>query len=358
MTTYAPHRGHTCAGDAAHVRAAWPRRAPLNASRGRRARLSCPSRPTRRASQRPRALVFIGGVSALLLTCGPAGAQEGVTYSATVDRTEVPQNEVLVFTMTVRWRGAMEDCEFQWPATPQCTNLTVVGQATSNEVSSEQGERTATRSFSYTLRPLATGPATIGPTALTYVRRSEGSSAPRTLGTSPITVAVVRPAADARSRLPLWALAIVVVGAGGGLYAFLLARRRRATEPLAEEKPAESSAEDQALGELEEAGRLRVAGELKAYYGEIARILTTYLEAKWSVPCVAVATYDVVQRMRQQGELPDGIVERMESVLSECDLVKFSNYDPTPPQLDRVRDQAAGLIAELAELARPRRRSS
>jgi hypothetical protein len=230
--------------------------------------------------------------------------------------------------------------------------LAIVGHATSNEVSSDQGTQVVAKSFSCTLQPLAPGQATIGATTLTYFPTCDASSPPRTLTTGAITISVLPARPDGKGGFALLIAVVMVVAAGLALSLVLVFRRRRASALSPEGGPSVASAEDQALADLDEASSLRVAGELKAYYVEIAHILTRYLESRWSIQCTGVATYDVVQRMRQQGQLPDSIIQETESILSKCDLVKFAGYDPTPPELDRVHDRAAAFIRQFAALAK------
>ena len=275
-------------------------------------------------------------------------AQEDVTLSAVVDRAEVLQNQYLLFTITVRWIGSIGDYDFEWPTSPDCTNLAVVGHATSTRVSSDQGQRVAIKTFSYTLQPLATGRATIGTTTLTYVRKSDVSSQPRRLTTRPITVNILAPTSDAENRSKPYVFVAIVIAAAA-LSFILFLRHKRTSTPI-EEAPSIRSIEDQALAHLDKASGLRLAGELSTYYAEIAQVLTSYLERKWPIQCVGVATYDVIQRMRQQG-LPDSIIEETQAILSECDLVKFAGHTPTSSEQDRIYDRTIAFIRHCGALA-------
>ncbi len=96
-------------------------------------------------------------------------------------------------------------------------------------------------------------------------------------------------------------------------------------------------------------------GQLILFYGELARILKTYLSGRYRVALLEQTTFEVPESLRQAGAPADPIHETT-SVLDSCDLVKFADFRPGPDEwksivetVYRIVDRTRPVTAEPAE---------
>ena len=107
---------------------------------------------------------FCRFVFLMLLASWTAQAQDslrvggsGISLSAFVDKTEVPYNRLLVFTVHLEWSGELDRYEIHPFDNPIVQNFEIVGNASSNRVAVVAGEPTAVQEYTFTLKPESMG---------------------------------------------------------------------------------------------------------------------------------------------------------------------------------------------------------
>lgn len=126
-----------------------------------------------------------------------------------------------------------------------------------------------------------------------------------------------------------------------GILLFLLRRkRRRVSEIQRLPTPVEI-----ALGELEEIMALSLfeKGEIKRYYALIADVVRRFIAAQYNVDAARRTTGEVVEGLRGIQSL-NGRVEQFASFLYDCDIVKFSRYNPTAEDAREIMERAEEIV--------------
>jgi hypothetical protein len=148
-----------------------------------------------------------------------------------------------------------------------------------------------------------------------------------------------------RNWLLLWPWA---VGAAGLAAIYWLFRRYRASrQPVTvqvSQKPARPPHElaYEALDRLEQAGHLD-RGEIKTHYIEVSDIIRTYIEGRYGVEAMEMATYEVMDGL-ERVELTTETRQEFEWFFDECDLVKFAKLVPDPMACRAIVPAARRLI--------------
>ncbi len=125
-----------------------------------------------------------------------------------------------------------------------------------------------------------------------------------------------------------WVLLVLVLGALG----YWLWKRRKPVEASPRRSvvmprfPHEDAHE--ALGRLEASGLLQ-RGEIKEYHILASEIVRTYVEGRFGVYALELATWEVIEALRSEGLAGDA-VQTFVGFADRCDLVKFAKFRPGP----------------------------
>ncbi|MFQ5559098.1 MAG: BatD family protein [Nitrospinota bacterium] len=127
-------------------------------------------------------------LSLLLFFAPSVHAADDLTVEATVDRREVPLNQMLVFVITITGggRGIPE------PELPQIDGFIKVGQSSASSISIINMDMTTSKEISYTLKPQKKGSFTLPPVSLSYKGK--------VYTTKPVDVRVGDPVQQRRQR--------------------------------------------------------------------------------------------------------------------------------------------------------------
>lgn len=150
-----------------------------------------------------------------------------------------------------------------------------------------------------------------------------------------------------KTHARLWLFATLTLCILGALAWRAVRRRRRvaAAASAAEKTPAPdglSSAEAE-LQRLLSSGF--TAGAARGCYILLSNIIRKIVENGLGVPAMKKTTSEIVGRMRLRRDVADEITDRVESLLSRCDLVKFAGYTPSPAEHETAAKEAVGLLA-------------
>jgi hypothetical protein len=145
---------------------------------------------------------------------------------------------------------------------------------------------------------------------------------------------------------------ILAVGAAAAIGYWLYRKFRRSRQSVAELTPAAPPRPPheiayESLDHLESSGLLE-KGEIKQYHIEVSEIIRRYLEGRYCVDALEMATYEVVQGLERAGVPFDTRVE-FDRFLGDCDLVKFAKLKPEIAACREMVPRARKLVDETRE---------
>jgi hypothetical protein len=145
----------------------------------------------------------------------------------------------------------------------------------------------------------------------------------------------------------LWAALGAALLAGAGLAWWYRARRRRcwASSDVYASIDLLQAAEDE-LRDLIGRGLLE-RGFVKQFYVALADVVRKAAEAVFGVPAREMTTSEVMQALRDRSvAAPGSTVERIETLLLACDLVKFAKYHPAQAENESAVREASGVLQD------------
>lgn len=80
-------------------------------------------------------------------------------------------------------------------------------------------------------------------------------------------------------------------------------------------------------------------GKVKQFYIRISEIMRRYIEDRFFIIAMEMTTTQLIDTMKE-AEIGDEYVQLIEDFLTECNLVKFAKYIPTPEENQRRIEQA------------------
>jgi hypothetical protein len=261
-------------------------------------------------------------------------AQLSITVRASIPRHEISLGENLTFTIEITWNANAGEVEFTWPAPPKSDKFEVVGNASSSQRTAEGGQVMAVKKFTYELKPLTTGPATIEPVTVRYRQPVSPTMQEETTRYLDVTVLPLRP----ERRWGRWLLAVLlcVVVAAGWIWRKKLPRlapaRRTATPEIA---PIPVPAE-KARAQAKEMERLIMSGDTKDYCAGVSRTLKTFLEEQYKVGLENLLTDQVLARLRA-AQVPETVVGLAQRIMEQADIIKFATNRPDPTEVERIK---------------------
>jgi hypothetical protein len=98
----------------------------------------------------------------------------------------------------------------------------------------------------------------------------------------------------------------------------------------------------EALDKLERSGLLE-KGKVKTYYIEVSDIIRAYVEGRYGVEAMEMATYEVMAGLEGTGLEVETRLE-FERFFGECDLVKFAKLVPDESSCQAIVPAARGLV--------------
>jgi len=142
-----------------------------------------------------------------------------------------------------------------------------------------------------------------------------------------------------REMLPYILIALAITALVFGLIWYI--RKRKKNEPLIRIRPkVKLQPFEKALQDLE---KLRIRklwqqGKVKEYHSELTGVLRTYIEEGFGIPAMESTTFEIVGQLRQQGEFPVPLVEKIEQILQMADMVKFAKSVPSTQENENALD--------------------
>ncbi|MDO8603194.1 MAG: hypothetical protein Q7O04_05050 [Candidatus Omnitrophota bacterium] len=125
--------------------------------------------------------------------------------------------------------------------------------------------------------------------------------------------------------------------------AFIHFRKKRGTvaKPVAPPRPAEEIAIE-ALKALVEM-RLIEKGLIKEYYIRLSDIMRAYIESRYEIFALDRTTRELFQEMRSK-RTERLHADKINSLLEDCDMVKFAKYVPDQKEIERIHKKAEEIV--------------
>lgn len=207
------------------------------------------------------------------------------------------------------------------------------------EAASPDGKRP--EAWRATVRPFDTGKLAIPPLKVAY-RDAAGAAAEAQTTTATVNVLALRPSGSkVYNLIPmrdpvdiprdwgwLWlALALLVV-LGTSVWFLLRWLARRTDLEVAETEP-ELPPGLWALRELDHRSRLPVcqSGPAKAVFSHVSEVVRLYLGRRYGVAAIDMTTHECLEALVGIG-LGDEVMRWVREFLEECDMVKFTTFEP------------------------------
>ncbi len=309
------------------------------------------------------------------------GAVGSYRMTASLDTRSVPELEPVTLTLKIEGRGNVRTVPE--PELPDLPDFKTYESRSSTETTNDASIGGVKR-YEYVLVPQSSGTRTIPSMSLTYFDPADGSY--KTAATAPIELTVTQgtgehsneelPVRAAISRLgrdiryihepegsltrverPLHARAsflllqllpaVVLIGA--------VAYRRRRDRLAGDVGLARHvRAPTMARKELHEARALAERGDSAGVCTAVARALTDFIGNRWNVQARGMTTAEMESVLRGGGA-DDGLVERVRSILSACDLGRFAAFEDGV-ESERLLAEADECLRSLERLSARRRR--
>ena len=133
-----------------------------------------------------------------------------------------------------------------------------------------------------------------------------------------------------QSLLPYFIGGAIVLGFIAVSVSLLYIRKRSQTLPLSpiqtDQVPSPHEVAYEQLTAIETSDWLK-RGDMETYHTQIAYVLREYISERYQIPALALTTTALLRTMQRE-RIDTPYVERIQQLLSNCDSVKFANYQP------------------------------
>jgi len=144
-----------------------------------------------------------------------------------------------------------------------------------------------------------------------------------------------------------WVWVAATVLGGLGLAAWFLLRRLRAKKALRPTMPPEPQLPPGpwALREIERRRELPDCkpGHAKEIDSHASDVLRLYLGGRFGIAAIDMTTFECIRALEAR-EADAGLIALVRKFLNECDLVKFSKFEPDPARWDGIWDDTKQII--------------
>ncbi len=265
----------------------------------------------------------------LLVFCPSANCQTDSTRArielkSFVDRSEVPFNRELTFTVEASWEGEQNRFSITPLVPPQCENLEIMGSSSVNQTRMEMGKTISVKTFRFNLKPIQIGAGRIGSVQLSYLDNATQDSS--SLSTQAVEVQIIAPVLN---RGPKYKIILLIVVAVILAYVIYTAKKRGNRIELDPQQESvkntleEESPEQKGLGQLKSISGQVEKGELGSFSSSVYRLLAGYLEERYQIVTAGKTTNDIIHALAHVDISPERIA-LLKEILSACDLAKFA----------------------------------
>lgn len=278
--------------------------------------------------------------------CQTGSIRSQIELKSSVDKSEVPFNRQLTFTVEASWEGEQERFSITPLIPPQCENLEIMGSSSVNQTRMEQGKTMAVKIFRFALKPTQTGKGRIGAIQLNYVDNATQDSS--SVSTQPIDVKITSSVSE---RGPKYKTILILVMVVILVYVLYTARKRTRRIEIKPEKQEKTQTEE---GETPEQRALRQLGEIsekmkkgatESFSSDIYKLLAGYLEARYQIVTAGKTTNDIIDSLANLDILREKI-GLLKEMLSACDLAKFAAERMEKSRCEKMADQVKEFLEQ------------
>jgi len=268
-----------------------------------------------------------------------------IELKSSVDRSTVPLNQELNFTIQVSWEGEQSRFMITPVAPPQCENLEISGSSSLNESKMEEEKTKSLKTFQFVLKPLQTGTGRIGPVQVNYIDNVTQDSS--SLSTQPVSVQITPAIKSSQSEYKIvLVIAIILVL----IYVVYSSRRkvRKIAIPQeqgSEEEQKQETPEESALKRLNEISEQLQQGQSVDFSRDIYRLLTGYLETKYQIVTSGKTTNDIISSLSNLDLSPEKVT-RLREILSTCDMIKFAKEGLEKGRLEQTAEEVIKFLEQ------------
>ncbi|MBN2000822.1 hypothetical protein JW935_24950 [candidate division KSB1 bacterium] len=266
------------------------------------------------------------------VTVQPVAGESGIQLKAFVDKTKLPFNREMLFTIHLEWYGDLDRYEIHHFDNPIIENFEIFGNTNSNRVVSESGLRKAVQEYQYILKPKSLGMGYIEGMVIQYTDLA--SNEEFRLTTNRIEVEILDPLPEPGS-IKWYYITIPLLVLGALVLVFFLMDRRKKNRQAVNEVEEKISIEEQCLREL--AGSLDLDDPgLKVAEGIafLSRLLRRFLRDKFQIAGSVFLTDEVIRSLKAL-DMDSRFVNDVEEILKRSDVIKFSGESAEKSELER-----------------------
>lgn len=297
--------------------------------------------------------IHILSLSAILIfplslpaNCQIDSIQAKIELKSLVDRSEIPFNQRLTFTVEASWEGEQDRFSITPVGPPECENFEILGTSSLNETKIEEGKTISLKIFRFTLKPIQTGAGRIGSIELSYVDNLTQDSS--SLSTQPMNVKITPPV---KGKGPKYRTVLIIVVVLVLIYVIYTAKRRgRRTEIFQEEKgekevEEEESLQQKTLRQLDNISDQSQKADMGSFSSDVYKLLTGYLEAKYQIVTSGKTTNDIIASLSNLDLAPENIV-LLRKIFSTCDLIKFAREKLEKEKCEEIISQVREFVEQ------------
>jgi predicted Holliday junction resolvase-like endonuclease len=269
-----------------------------------------------------------------------------IELKSSVDRSTVPLNENLNFTIQVSWEGEQSRFMITPVAPPQCDNLEISGSSSLNESKVEEGKTKSLKTFQFVLKPLQTGTGRIGSVQIKYIDNITQDSS--SLSTQPVSVQITPATKSSQSGYKtVLVIAIILIL----IYVIYSSRRKVRKIAIPQEQGSEQeeqkpeTPEEKALKRLNEISEQLKMGRSDDFSRNIYKLLTGYLETKYQIVTSGKTTNDIVNSLSNLDLSPEK-VNRLKEILTTCDMIKFAKEGMEKGKLEQTAEEVRKFLEQ------------
>ena len=282
----------------------------------------------------------------LSANCQTDSIHAKIELKASVDRSEVPFNQKLSFTVEASWEGEQNRFSITPVVPPECENFEILGSSSLNETKIEEGKTKSVKTFRFSLKPIQTGTGRIGSVELSYVDNLTQDSS--TLSTQPINVQITSPI---EKKGPKYRNVLIIVILLVLIYVIYTAKRRIRRIDINKEKRSEEvettaeSLEEATLKKLDSISEEVKKGRLVDFSSDVYKLLIGYLEAKYQMVTSGKTTNDIISSLSNLDLSPEKFA-LLKQILSTCDLIKFAKEKIEKEKCDDITNKVRKFLEQ------------
>ena len=142
--------------------------------------------------------------------------------------------------------------------------------------------------------------------------------------------------------LPYVILGIIIVAVIVGLI-WLYLRKHKSEPPPLKEEVVSSPPHEIALGQLNELDMASV--DMETYHIQISHIIREYIAARYAIPALELTTIGLLRQLSDE-QIEEKHVNHLQDFLGNCDIVKFTKYQPNKTEADARMVDARWFVNE------------